>query len=175
MPAVLDCRLSAPERRSLVRLQSRSQHPRLVKRVTALLLLEAGKPTCEILDTLGISRRTLVNWKQRWLRRRHFGLEDGKHTGRRPRATPAYIKKMVTAVEQDPREYKYAFTRWTAPRLAEYLFESTDIRLTPQWVTELLRIHGFVWRRTKRTIRNLQKPSTRERARRALKRLKRGF
>lgn len=174
MPAVLEIRLSAKEKRSLVRLQARSKRSRLVKRVTALLLLEAGKPTVEVLGTLDISRRTLVSWKHRWIQRRYFGLEDGKHTGRRPRATPSYIKEMVKAVERDPREYGYAFTRWTAPRLAEYLFETTDIRITPQWITELLRSHGFVWRKTKRTIRNLQKPSTRERARRALIRLKKG-
>jgi hypothetical protein len=59
--------------------------------------------------------------------------------------------------------------------LAEYLFQKTGIRLTPHWVREQLRRKGFVWRRTKRTIRNLQDAKLKERAQKALRRLKKGL
>lgn len=82
---------------------------------------------------------------------------------------------MLWAVEKDPRTLGFAFSRWTAPRLAEYLREQTGILVTAQWLAELLRTQGYVWRRTKRTLRNLQDPAAVKRAARRIRRLKRGL
>lgn len=175
MPAALAIRLSPSERHALLRQRRKVRSPRASDRITALLMLAAGVLIAEILDALGISRRTLLYWKQRWMKRRHFGFEDAERSGRPSEATATYVREMVRAVRRDPRSLGYAFTRWTAPRLSQYLSEVTGVRLTPKWLSELLRMHGFVWRKTKRTIRNLQNPAATKRAQKALKRLKKGF
>jgi transposase len=174
MPDVIRIALSPSERRALTRLRRQASSKKASDRITSLLLLGSGMPTSKVLEALSISRRTLLNWKQRWLKEKVFGLEDKPHTGRPPVATPKYIRAMVRTVRLDPRALGFAFTRWTAPRLAEYLARTTGIRLTANWVSELLRTQGFVWRKTKRTIRNLQDPKAKERAQKRLRRLKKG-
>jgi transposase len=63
---------------------------------------------------------------------------------------------MRKVVCTDPRKLGYCFAHWTAPRLAAYLQEQTGVTLCDDWVRRLLKRQGFVWRKTKLTIRNLQ-------------------
>jgi len=175
MPRAVEVHLTPSEERGLLRQREDAKSRKAWKRITAILLLTAGLATAKILHTLAISRRTLLNWKRRWLKGRHFRFEDAPRTGRPALATASYIKEMVRVVQRDPREFGYAFTRWTAPRLAEYLHRETRILLTPEWISELLGMHGIAWRRTKRTIRNLQNRAATKRAQKALRRLKKGL
>lgn len=175
MSSPLIVRLTRSQRKFLRRQRRRAKSGRTRDRITAILLLAAGVPAFKVLESLSVTRSTLLRWKQRWLTRRFFGFEDAERSGRPPKATPRYVKAMLRLLPRDPREFGYAFTRWTAPRLAQYLGETTGIWLTPAWVSELLRQHGIVWRKTKRTIRNLQNRAATKRAQKALRRLKKGL
>jgi len=115
----------------------------------------------------------LVNWKHRWLERRHFGLADAPRAGRPPEAD-AYMSATWFESWCETAD-SIAFTRWTAPRLAEYMGEQTDVWLTPEWIRELLRMQVSFWRQTKRTIRNLQNRHRHETTQKALRRLKKGL
>lgn len=173
MPSLLKVHLSPAQKRALIRQQKRTRSAQLVKRITAILMANAGVATRQILESLSITRATLTNWKHRWLRRQ--SLEDQQHPGRPPRANASYVRRLVQTALQDPRELGYAFSRWTAPRLAEYLLEQTGLRLTPKWVNELLRTHGIVWGKTKPFLGNLCDPAEFERAKHRLRRLKKGL
>ena len=169
-------RLTAEERRELQAIhRSNREHPSTRTRAMVVLLSDAGHSGGQVAEVLGISRRTVSTARERWRRRAFDGLSDEPRPGRPPRANATYIRLLLAAVEKDPRTMGYAFTRWTAPRLVEYLFERTGVRVTPAWLTELLRTHGFVWRRTKRSLKSLQDPTEMEKARRRLRRLKRGL
>lgn len=174
MRPAIAIRLSAAEARSLRRLQARSKSGRVWARISAILMLAAGLSAAKVHCALSVSRVTLTRWKKRWIKGRQFRLADAPRSGRPPRVTPKYIHEMTRVVQQDPRRLGYAFRRWTAPRLAEYLAHKTGIRVTDDWLAELLRTHGFVWRKTKRTLRNLQDPAAAKHAQKQLKRLKRG-
>jgi transposase len=175
MPSVIDISFSKADKKALLQLRRSAPSIRVWNRATGLMLLAAGVAVPEILRSLDISRRTLVYWKQRWVKRRHFGLEDAPREGRPPEMTEDRVRVLLRVVRRDPRHVGYAFTRWTAPRLAEYVALRTGARVTPAWITELLRRNGFVWRKTKRTLRNLQDRSATQKAWRALKRLKKGL
>jgi transposase len=168
-------RLTSEERRNL-QVISRSEKERSGTRTRAMVVLlsDAGHSGEEVAEILGISRRTVCTARERWRRQAFDGLADAPRPGRPPRADAKYVQLMLASVERDPRAMGYAFTRWTAPRLVEYLYEKTGVRVTPAWLTELLRTHGFVWRRTKRSLKSLQDPGEMERARRRLGRLKKG-
>src|SRR5690606_38649289 len=79
-------------------------------------------------------------------------------SGRPPRVTATYLKLLTEAVETDPRHLGLAFSRWSRARLAAWLQQRTGVRLSARWVGELLRCHGFVWWRAKRTTRHLPNP-----------------
>ena len=175
MPSVIDISFSKADKKALLLQRRTASSMRVWNRATGLLLAAAGVAISEILRSLGISRKTLENWKRRWLSRRHFGLEDAPREGRPPRMSKPQVRVLLQAVRKDPRQLGFAFSRWTAPRLAEYVVVRTGVKVTPAWITELLRRNGFVWRRTKRTMRNLQNRPNTEKAWRALQRLKKGL
>ena len=175
MPTSIPVHLSVSDKAALQRQFRKARSSRVRDRIVGLLMLAAQVPLAKIAEGLSVTRATLVNWKHRWLERRHFGLADAPRSGRPPEADAAYVKELLRVVQRDPRDSGYAFTRWTAPRLAQYMGEQSDVWLTPQWISELLRMHGFAWRKTKRTIRNLQNRVATKRAQKALRRLKKGL
>ena len=169
----LTLRLTAAKRRRLQKIVAESATPPRVRRRALIVLLSAGGQGGEAISvTLGVTRRTISNTRTRWRQEGFASLVDAPRAGRPPRADAAYIARLLEVVEQDPRAYGYAFTRWTAPRLAAHLEATTGVRIAGATVAELLRRRGFVWRRTKPTIRNLQDERAIARARRRLGTLK---
>lgn len=166
-------RLTAAQRRRLQELVAESATPPRVRRRALIVLLSAAGQSGEaIAVTLGVTRRTISTTRTHWRQEGFASLLDAPRAGRPPRADADYIARLLEVVERDPRTYGYAFTRWTAPRLAACLEATTGVRLAAATVSELLRRHGFVWRRTKPTIRNLQDERAIARARRTLRALK---
>ncbi len=169
-------RLTRSERRELRRVwRSSAEGVRSRSRAWIVLLSEAGHGAERIARLVDCSVRAVRSVRSRWRSRGIDGLRDLPRSGRPPRVSSAYRAKLLSAVEKDPRALGFAFSRWTAPRLAEHLREQTGIVVTAQWLAELLRTHGYVWRRTKRTLRNLQDPAAVKRAARRIRRLKRGL
>lgn len=147
------------ERRELQRVaRSGKQSGRASVRATVVLMSAEGSSARVIARVLGISLRTVRNTRRRWRNEGLEGLQDGWRPGRPVRADPEYLKLMCRVVRTDPRKLGYCFAHWTAPRLAAYLQEQTGIQLCDDWVRMLLKAQGFVWRKTKLTIRNLQDP-----------------
>jgi transposase len=109
-------------------------------RALIVLMSAAGQSGEQIAATLGITRRTVTNARARWRRNPRTGLQEGRHSGRPPRANAEYLARLYSVVERDPREFGFAFTRWTAPRHATYLARETGVRMSPVWVEELLRL-----------------------------------
>ena len=169
-------RVTGRERRALRQIWDAStESVRARKRAWIVLLSASGEGAERIASLVGWSVRAVRGVRSRWRTKGVAGLRDLPRSGRPPRVTASYRAKMLWAVERDPRSLGFAFSRWTAPRLAEYLRLETGIGVTGLWLAELLRTHGYVWRRTKRTLRNLQDPAAVKRAARRIRRLKRGL
>lgn len=146
--------------------------PRERVRGLCVLLTAAGHSGQEIGELLGVTRRTVTQSRTRFRKQGLSGLREAPHPGRPPRADPAYLKRLFDLAVSDPRRQGYVFVRWTAGRLAAHLALETGIELSAERVAALLRAHRLVWRRTKRTIRNLADPEQIERERQRLAQLK---
>ncbi|MDB4929020.1 MAG: helix-turn-helix protein [Myxococcaceae bacterium] len=169
-------RVTAAQRRRLQAIvQGAAGSARVRLRATVILLSAEGTGGEQIARALGITRRTVTNTRARWRERGLAGLAEGARSGRPPLATASYRAKLRATVECDPRTLGYAFTRWTAPRLAAYLAKVTGVHLSTPRLLRVLHREKFVWRRTKRTLRNLQEPSEIASTHRLLKRLKKGL
>lgn len=168
-------KLSKIERQRLQRIAKSGREKQATRtRAMVVLLSHAGQSGQAIADLLGITRRTVTNTRQRWREQRFEGLYDAPRSGRPPVADAAYVRRLLRVVDRDPRDLGYAFARWTAARLASYMAEETGIEITAGWLAEILKAHGYVWRRTKQTTRNLHDPQAVSRARRRLLKLKKG-
>lgn len=132
--------------------------PRTRLRASIILMTAEGMSASQIGRITGSCERAIRDARSRWRRGAFEGLYDGLHTGRPPRVTSRYLGLLSQVVQTDPRKLGYAFAHWTAPRLGEYLKHRTGIGLCDDWVRMRLNRLGFVWRKTKLTIRNLQDP-----------------
>jgi len=152
-------RLSTRERRALQGIaRSGESAGRSGVRATIVLMSAEGSSAKTIARVLGLGLRTVRRTRQRWRTDGLEGLDDAWRSGRPATADAKYLALMRQVVRTDPRKLGYCFAHWTAPRLAAYLQERTGIHLCDDWVRLLLKAQGFVWRRTKLTIRNLQDP-----------------
>jgi len=150
-------RLTAHQRRGLQRVARSHEHPgRPSVRATIVLMSAEGSSADVIARVLGVGLRTVRRARRRWRRDGLESLHDGWRPGRPLRADAEYLELMGRVVRTDPRELGYCFAHWTALRLAAYLQEQTGVHLCDDWVRMRLRAQGFVWRKTKLTIRNLQ-------------------
>ena len=140
--------------------------PGMAFRAAVILWSAQGQSAKRIARTLGVTPRVVHKCRQRWRRTGLRGLADAPRPGRPPRVDAATLRLLVRTVETDPRTLGFAFARWTRGRLAAFVRARTGLVIRAYWVGELLRRHGFVWRRTQRTTRHLADPGEKS-ARRA--------
>lgn len=149
--------LTLQERKELRRISRDDDEPSRA-RIRAAIVLMSGEAMSarQIVKATGSCKRAVRDARRRWRRQAYEGLYDRPHTGRPPRANGRYLRLLSQVVRTDPRKLGYCFAHWTAPRLAEYLKQQTGVGLCDDRVRVLLKSLGFVWRKTKLTIRNLQ-------------------
>lgn len=152
-------RLTCQERRRLQGItRSDRESGRARERATVILMSARGISASMIAETLGLGARTVHPTRRRWRRQAFDGLDDASRSGRPAEADKIYMRKLLRAVQTDSRTMGYAFTRWTCAKLADYMRQQTGVGLAAVWVSSLLKRNGFVWRKAKLTIRNLQNP-----------------
>ena len=89
----LTIRLTPAERRTLLAWQRATTIPAgLVRRGRILLLLTEGMTITEIATTVGISRRFVYKWVQRFVQEGLEGLYDKPGPGRRRVPLPHYLR-----------------------------------------------------------------------------------
>ncbi len=65
---------------------------------------------------------------------------------------------MKKAVSIDPHDFGYCFSAWSVERLQKHLIQQTSIELAPNYLNELMKKHGIVYRRPKHDLSDKQKP-----------------
>ncbi len=156
-PAQRSLRLTDRQRRQLQQTTRQAAQPGAALRATIILLSAQGHSAGAIARTLGLAVRTVYACRQRWREAGLAGLADAPRSGRPRRVSAIYLRMLLATVDKDPRSLGFAFARWTSPRLAEYLRQRTGLAFSPDWVGELLRMHGYVWRRAQLTTANKQR------------------
>src|SRR3954465_10991095 len=87
-------------------------------RAQALLWLAEGLPAEQVAETFQVSRQTVYNWADRFLRRDGLDLRarllDAPRPGRPPAIAQVIDPLIAAALACDPRESGYQATVWTA-------------------------------------------------------------
>jgi transposase len=143
--------LSDQEREELQRLLSEGAHAREQRRLQALLWLAAGEPPDHIAEVLGVSRRTIYYWAQRFHDRGDLDLQarlaDATRPGR-PRTASGIIDPLIAEViDRDPRDLGYRHTGWTNALLRRYLNEAHGLAVSRRSVRRALARLGIRWKR----------------------------
>lgn len=129
---------------------------RELRRAQALLWLGSGEGVEEVAARLRVSRQTVYNWRARFSTRHELEpaarLADGERQGR-PRTARGVIEPLIAEViEEDPREFGYRSTVWTAPLLVSYLGSEHNVGVSLRSVGYALERGQFRWKRPRHRL-----------------------
>jgi transposase len=147
---------------------------RMFRNATIILMSGVGRSKASIAKELGCCPATVDNVRQRYRRQGLAGLVPGKSTGRRSQATPEYRAALRRAVQTQPQTLGYGFSVWSVGRLNAHLEKETQVSFGDDRMRAILREEGFSFQRPKHTMKGKRDEAKYEKARRALKRLKKG-
>jgi transposase len=159
---------------ALDRLRFSTTDVRTFRNATIVLMSDVGRTKASIAIELGCSPATVENVRRRFRERGLNGLQPVKPTGRPSRATAAYRAALREAVSVPPQTLGFGFSVWSANRLASYLARQTGVTLKEDRLRQVLREEGFSFQRPKHTMKGKRDEVAYEKARRQLKRLKKG-
>ncbi len=151
-----DFSLNRRERRFLEDFVTCPCGSRELRRAQALLWLSAGESAEEVAARLRVSRQTVYNWRARFSARHELEpaarLADGERQGR-PRTARGLIEPLIAEViEEDPREYGYRSTVWTAPLLVGYLGSEHGVEVSLRSVGYALEREQLRWKRPRHRL-----------------------
>jgi transposase len=144
------------------------------RNATMILMTAVGRSKTSIAKDLGCSSGTVDNVRKRYRDRGLEGLKRRKPPGPKPRATAEYRAALRRAVQTPPQSLGFGFSVWSAARLGAYLKRETGVALTADRVRRILHEEGFSFQRPKHTMKGKRDEAAYEKARRELKRLKKG-
>jgi transposase len=128
-----------------VRLRTRAQ--------MLLLAAERCLTAAEIAEVVRASEETVRRWLKRYLLAEGIeGLSDAQQPGAPRKVTEEYREELIHAVRRRPRSLGLPFSLWTLQRLADYMAETTGIRVTYESVRVHLKATGIVLSRPQHTI-----------------------
>ncbi len=111
----------------------------------------AGWSVPQIARHFGLSEQTVRRWVKAFLRDGFDALPDQPHLGEPSCLTPEILGALDAEVRQGTHT-------WTAQQLADWLADEHGIRVTADWLGQVMRRSGLSYKRTSRTLKHKQKP-----------------
>ncbi len=154
MPKIIRVQLTAEQRAALnERARAREMAPRLRQRLEMVRLSDAGQTIPQIAAMLSLHQQTVRKYLKAFLESGFAALSDKPVPGRPPTVQPADLVALGQLLDDAAAKGQ----TWTRPQLVRWLSEKRGVVLSPQRLGVLLRRERFRWKRTKRSVRHLQK------------------
>lgn len=143
---------SDDERAELQRIK-REEIGRVAMRAHMMLLSDRGLSAFDIADLHDVTHPTVYKWMDRFDEEGPEGLFDREREGR-PRKIDEEVEREIEALLQsDPTEEGENASRWTTPRIAEYLERELGVDVHPETVRDALKRLDYSWTRPRRQLR----------------------
>ncbi len=165
-PTVFVPTLRKKERLRLQKAARSAKNPKLRDRCRAMLWSEERKTTGEIARLLGINTTTPMRWIKDYRRFGFAGLIPEKIPGRPPAVDLEGEAALRAALQKNPHDLGYRFTRWTTATLADHLYAVTHTRVSESSVGSALKRLRYRYKRPKLSLKHKQDPKEVRRAKR---------
>jgi len=144
------------ECRQLLDLLDHPQDARQLRRAQALVWLHEGRPVPRVAALLRVDPRTVYNWVYAFQQRTDLDpvarLRDAPRSGRPPTALGLIDPLIDAVIDDDPRDYGYRSTVWTAPLLQRYLEGVHAIATARKSVSRAIARLGIHWKRPRHRL-----------------------
>jgi len=125
-------------------------------RIQALLWLAASEAPERIADLLGVSRRSVYYWAERFQQRHELDLADrladAPRSGRPATASGVIDPLLAAVIDHDPREFGFRSTGWTNALLRVYLEEVHHLSVSRKSVSLALARLDIRWKRPRHAL-----------------------
>jgi transposase len=149
-------RLRPWERRQLLALLGPPHDAKQLRRAQALVWLHEGQPVLHVAELLGVEPRTVYNWTYAFRLRTDLDplarLLGAPRSGRPPTALGIIDPLLDAVIDDDPRDYGYRATAWTAPLLQRYLEEVHAIATSRKSINRATARLGIRWKRPRHRL-----------------------
>ena len=134
--------LTSFQRKLLLKSLEADLRPEHRRRIEIMLLADAGQTQSQICEALLCAQETA----RYWIAMAQIGqahIWDDRSRGRPKLVNERYLNRLKELVSHSPREYGYAFSRWTGEWLAKHLAKELDITVTSSYINMLLKEMGL--------------------------------
>ncbi len=159
-------RLTRAERSAIGTLRNKPPNLGVYRRAQAIHLSAQRLKTHEIAEIVSRSALTVTRWIHEFDAHGLPALWPGKSTGRPPKADADFQAALGQAVEQNPRDLGYPFTRWSVDLLTEHMRRTTHIDVSCSTVYHTLKRLGYRYGSPKLDLKHRQDPKQVARAKR---------
>lgn len=161
--------LSRAERKTIAELRKRPPNLAVYRRAQAVHFSSQRLKVQQIAEIVGRSRLSVTRWLHEFNARGLAALWPGKSTGRPPKADADFQAAMVAAIEQNPRDLGYPFTRWSVDLLGQHLRRKLHVEVSYSTVYNTLKRLGYRYGRPKLDLKHRQDAKDVKRAKRQKK------
>jgi len=113
------------------------------RRLQAARLFGRGRSQAEVARALGVTPTSAWRWHEAWRRGGRQALKAAGRAGRKPRLTPAQLRRLVRELLKGPQAHGYATDLWTLPRIAHLIKQRFGLSYHPGYLWHLLRRLGW--------------------------------
>ncbi len=106
-------------------------------------LLKRGLSEAEVARWVGVRRQSVNRWARQLAESGRAGLKQAGRAGRKPRLSPADLKKIEGGLKRGPEALGYDTSLWTARRVAHLIGEACGVTYHPGHVWRILRQLGW--------------------------------
>jgi len=146
-------RLSEEQILELEQLYRKTEVPRVRTRAQMVLLSAEKRLTAdEIADIVRESSVTVLRWLHRYIAEGIQGLMDAPRSGRSSLLTDEFRKRLLEVVRRRPRSLNLEYSMWTLQRLADFMAEDAEIRVSTETIRRALAKEDIVFSRPQHTI-----------------------
>jgi len=159
-------RLTRAERAAIRKLRKKPPRVDVYRRAQAIHLSSQRRKAQQIAEIVSRSPLTVTRWIHEFDAHGLRALWPGKSTGRPPKADADFQAALAQAVEQNPRDLGYPFTRWSVDLLTEHMRRTTHIDVSCSTVYHTLKRLGYRYGCPKLDLKHRQDPKEVARAKR---------
>ena len=94
-------------------------------------LLKRGLSEAEVARRVGVHRQSVNRWAWQLAESGRAGLKQAGRAGRKPRLSPADLKKIEGGLKRGPEALGYDTRLWTARRVAHLIGEACGVTYHP--------------------------------------------
>jgi transposase len=125
-------------------LKSEALSQRRTLRIEIMMHFDAGKTQKEICQILHCSAATARRWIQVAKEGKAHRWHDFYIDGRPPKVSAAYRDRLIELTRcHSPKEFKFAFSKWTAKALQQQLVKEFNLEVSPRHINRMLKDSGL--------------------------------